>query len=132
MKAKLNLLKPLLFSTLSVPASLRHTSEDFIVTPFAQVSLTLLWIIHQYTLHCVKCFIRPPVPLIVAHSFYITWNCLKMVECIFFSDHSVILCDCLGTGQSAVSAEQLHHSCQRLHTNSQVSTMFQLMHIMII
>lgn len=30
-----------IFSTLSVPTSLRHTAEDFIVTPFAQVSSLL-------------------------------------------------------------------------------------------
>lgn len=31
---------PLSFLNLSVPSSLRHTGEDFIVTPFAQVSLS--------------------------------------------------------------------------------------------
>lgn len=35
-----SLLIPFLFSTFSVSTSLRHTAEDFIVTPFAQVSLT--------------------------------------------------------------------------------------------
>ena len=34
----------------------------------------------------------------------------------------MMLCDDLGTGQSSISTEQLHHPRQRLHANSQVSS----------
>lgn len=91
---------------------LRHTAEDFIVTPFAQVSLT-------FTKLCLD------GQIVYSHPIK-TW----MVH-LYISVFVLWPCDDLGSGQSAFSTEQLHPPCQRLHTNSQVSSSGLLSHILL-
>lgn len=97
------MLSPIFF-IFSDHTSFRHTAEDFIVTPFAQVSpfykFLLFSSLFMISLQIIE-VCKMVKTYLMLFSFYLY----------------------LGIGQSAFSTEQLHRSRQYLHTNTQVSIM---------